>query len=57
VVSIPHGWGHDKNSGLFVAKKYPGVNVNKLLASGPDSVEKLAGMAKLTGAPVSVRKA
>ena len=40
-----------------MAGKYPGVNVNKLIASGPDTLEKFAGMAKLTGLRVSVKKA
>ncbi len=56
VISIPHGWGHDKPSGLSNAKKYPGVNVNLLMASGPESLEKFAGMAKLTGVPVTMEK-
>ena len=57
VVSVPHGWGHDMSSGLKTAKKYPGVNVNKLMASGPGSLEKFAGMAKLTGVRISIKKA
>lgn len=57
VICIPHGWGHDKPSGLSKARQYPGVNVNTLMASGPDALEKFAGMAKLTGVNVEVRKA
>ncbi len=56
VISIPHGWGHDKSSGLSNAKKYPGVNVNLIIASGPESLEKFAGMAKMTGVPVTIEK-
>ncbi len=56
VISIPHGWGHDMKSGLNVAKKYPGVNVNKLFASGPDNLEHFCGMAILTGIPVEIQK-
>ena len=43
-------------SGLTVAKEYPGVNVNRLFASGPDNLEKFAGMAILTGLPVEIQK-
>lgn len=57
VVAIPHGWGHNKPSGYTVAQQYPGVNVNKIMASGPHSIEKFAGMAKLTGVHVTISKA
>lgn len=57
VVSIPHGWGHNKPSGFTVAQQYPGVNVNKIMASGPAALEKFAGMAKLTGVHVTLSKA
>jgi len=57
VVAIPHGWGHDRASALSVAQKYPGVNVNRLIASGPGRLEKFAGMAKMTGVRVSIKKA
>jgi len=56
VVSIPHGWGHRMKSGLKVARKYPGVNVNILAASGPDNLEHCCGMTKLTGIPVDIQK-
>lgn len=56
VISIPHGWGHNKKSGLNTAKKFPGVNVNLLTASGPENLEKMSGMAKLTGIRVDVEK-
>jgi anaerobic selenocysteine-containing dehydrogenase len=56
VVAIPHGWGHDKPSGLTVARRYPGVNVNKITAAGAGNLEKFAGMAKLTGVRVSIKK-
>ena len=57
VVSIPHGWGHQEPSGLSVASAYPGVNVNILLPSGPEAVEKFSGMAHMTGIHVHVSKA
>ncbi len=56
VVSVPHGWGHNMKSGLKVARKYPGVNVNILAASGPDNLEHFCGMTKLTGIPVEIHK-
>jgi anaerobic selenocysteine-containing dehydrogenase len=55
-VAVPHGWGHDRPSGLSVARRYPGVNVNALIASGPETLEKLAGMARLTGVRVRMKK-
>jgi hypothetical protein len=33
------------------------VNVNLLAADGPDRIERLSGMATLTGIPVDVRPA
>jgi formate dehydrogenase len=57
VVAVPHGWGHDGAAGLSIARQYPGLNVNKLTASGPMSLEKFAGMSRLNGLPVSIRKA
>ncbi len=57
VVAVPHGWGHGIKSGLSAAKKRPGVNVNLLLPSGPGTMEKLAGMAKMTGVRVKIEKA
>ncbi len=56
VVCIPHGWGHDKASGLNVARQFPGVNVNRITASGAENLEKFAGMAKLTGIPVEIAR-
>lgn len=56
VVSIPHGWGHALESGLSVAMKHPGVNVNLLTASGVGNLEKFAGMARLTGVRVTVTR-
>lgn len=55
-VALPHGWGH-QSSHLSVAKKTKGVNVNILVADGPDGIDKISGMAHLTGIPVSVVKA
>ncbi|MFK7985682.1 MAG: molybdopterin-dependent oxidoreductase [Sandaracinaceae bacterium] len=56
-VALPHGWGHQKARGLSVASKTRGVNVNLLAASGPDAVDPLSGMSKLTAIAVDVRPA
>ncbi len=52
-VALPHGWGH-QSSGLKVAKKTKGVNVNILAADGPDKIDPVSGMANLTGFYVEV---
>jgi anaerobic selenocysteine-containing dehydrogenase len=56
-VALPHGWGHQHAKGLSVASSTKGVNVNILAADGPENLEPLSGMAKLTGIPVEVEKA
>ncbi len=56
-VALPHGWGHQHAKGLSVASKTRGVNVNILAADGPENLEHLSGMARLTGIPVEVSKA
>ena len=53
-VALPHGWGHQMATGLSVASQTRGVNVNILAADGPDRIERLSGMAHLTGIPVDV---
>lgn len=53
-VALPHGWGHQHATGLSIASKTRGVNVNLLAASGPDRVEKISGMSHLTGFNVTV---
>jgi hypothetical protein len=37
-----------------VANGAGGANVNQLMSSAPEDLEKLAGMARLTGVPVRV---
>jgi anaerobic selenocysteine-containing dehydrogenase len=54
-VALPHGWGH--KGGWQLANKAGGVNVNLLAPSGPDALERLAGMAHLSGIPVRVEPA
>jgi formate dehydrogenase len=56
-VALPHGWGHQMATGLSVASRTRGVNVNILAADGPERLERLSGMAHLTGIPVDVRPA
>jgi len=56
-VALPHGWGHQVAPGLSVASKTSGVNVNLLAADGPDAIEPVSGMARLTGILVEVHPA
>jgi formate dehydrogenase len=56
-VALPHGWGHQHAPGLSVASRTLGVNANLLAADGPDAVEPISGMARLTGIPVEVARA
>jgi anaerobic selenocysteine-containing dehydrogenase len=54
VVSIPHGWGHDRpGAQLGVAARHAGVNSNVL--AEPDRFDPLSGTAVLNGIPVTVR--
>ncbi|GAA2519002.1 molybdopterin oxidoreductase family protein [Streptomyces gobitricini] len=53
VVSIPHGWGHDRpGTRMAVAAGRPGVNVNQLLDG--TRLDPLSGTAVLNGFPVQV---
>lgn len=53
VVSMPHGWGHDKpGTRLSVASSSPGVNTNVL--SPPTFVDEPSGNGVLNGIPVTV---
>jgi anaerobic selenocysteine-containing dehydrogenase len=53
VVSLPHGWGHDKEgTRLSVAREHAGVN-NNLLAD-PYAVDVLSNNAAINGIPVEV---
>jgi anaerobic selenocysteine-containing dehydrogenase len=56
VVSLPHGWGHDRPGiRLSVAARHAGVN-NNLLAPG-ELVDCPSGNAVVNGVPVQVQKA
>jgi anaerobic selenocysteine-containing dehydrogenase len=56
VVSIPHGWGHDRpGAELSVARRHAGVNSNIL--TDDVQVDPLSGTAVLNGVPVQVAPA
>ncbi|MER7110337.1 molybdopterin oxidoreductase family protein [Streptomyces sp. NPDC000229] len=56
VVSLPHGWGHDRpGTRMAVAAARPGVNVNQLLDG--TRLDPLSGTAVLNGFPVHVSPA
>ncbi|MBT2508239.1 molybdopterin oxidoreductase family protein [Streptomyces sp. ISL-98] len=53
VVSLPHGWGHDRPGvRMSVAAATPGVNVNQLLDGS--RLDPLSGTAVLNGFPVEI---
>ncbi|MEU7600189.1 molybdopterin-dependent oxidoreductase [Streptomyces sp. NPDC041003] len=53
VVSLPHGWGHDRaGARLAVASAAPGANVNQLLNG--TRLDRLSGTAVLNGFPVEL---
>ncbi|ULE35079.1 molybdopterin-dependent oxidoreductase [Mycobacterium sp. IDR2000157661] len=56
VVSLPHGWGHDRDgTGQRLAAGQPGVNVNQL--NDGNSLDPLSGTAVLNGIPVDIAPA
>ncbi|MFE4536226.1 molybdopterin oxidoreductase family protein [Streptomyces scopuliridis] len=56
VVSLPHGWGHDRpGTRAAVASARPGVNVNQLLDGS--RLDPLSGTAVLNGFPVELSAA
>ncbi|MFI1439985.1 molybdopterin oxidoreductase family protein [Streptomyces fructofermentans] len=56
VVSLPHGWGHDRpGTRLGHAAVEPGVNVNQLLDGS--LLDPLSGTAVLNGVPIEVAPA
>ena len=57
VVAMSHGWGQKKSYGMETARRFPGVNVNRLAPTGPGSFDPLSGQARLTGLNVSVSQA
>lgn len=56
VVSVPHGWGHDRpGTRMAVARARPGVNVNQLLDGSRR--DPLSGTSVLNGFPVELAPA
>jgi anaerobic selenocysteine-containing dehydrogenase len=56
VVSLPHGWGHDREgTRMDVAAGRPGVNVNQL--NDGRALDPLSGTAVLNGIPVDIAPA
>jgi len=56
VVSVPHGWGHDRAGvQLRVARATPGQSLNDIL--DPARIDELSGTSALTGERVEVRPA
>lgn len=56
VVSLPHGWGHDRGgTGQQLAARRPGVNVNQL--NDGTHLDPLSGTAVLNGIPVDIAPA
>jgi len=56
VVSLPHGWGHDRDGvRLRIARRHPGTSVNDL--TDHERVDPLSGNAALSAVPVTVRPA
>jgi anaerobic selenocysteine-containing dehydrogenase len=54
VVSIPHGWGHDRDGvGWTTARAHAGVSVNDV--TDEQLVDGLSGTAAFNGVPVEVR--
>lgn len=53
VVSIPHGWGHDRSGNqLEVAQQHAGASINDLTDS--QAIDALCGTAAFNGTPVTV---
>ncbi len=56
VVSMPHGWGHDRNGvGLRVAQTHPGTSINDL--TDEMRIDPISGNAVLNTLPVEVAAA
>lgn len=55
VISVPHGWGHNKTGTRWsIAENTPGANVNSL--TDDMIVDELSGNAVLNGVPVTIGK-
>ena len=54
VVSLPHGWGHDRDGArLTIAREHPGVSVNDVTSE--HELDTLSGNAAFNGLPVVLR--
>ncbi|EME19823.1 molybdopterin-containing oxidoreductase family protein [Rhodococcus triatomae] len=56
VVAMTHGWGQGTARGLDVARRHPGVNVNRLAPTGREGYDPLSNQSQLTGINVDVRR-
>lgn len=55
VVSIPHGWGHERaGNHLSVAQQHAGASINDL--TDPLAIDALCGTAAFSGTPVTVER-
>lgn len=55
VVSIPHGWGHDRSGNhLAVAQQHAGASINDL--TDPLAIDALCGTAAFSATPVTVER-
>lgn len=54
VVAMSHGWGQGKSFGMGTARRFAGVNVNRLTPSGRGSFDPLSMQAQLTAINVTV---
>ena len=56
VVSIPHGWGHDRSGNrIEVAQQHAGASINDLTDN--QAIDALCGTAAFNGTPVTVMRA
>lgn len=55
VVAMTHGFGNASTSGMPVAQRRAGVNVNVLTPHGPGAFDPVSCMSQLTAIPVDVR--
>jgi anaerobic selenocysteine-containing dehydrogenase len=54
VVSVPHGWGHDRaGTGQTVAAAHPGASINDVISD--EQIDPLAGTSVLNGQAVSIK--
>jgi len=55
-ISVPHGWGHQQATGLSVARRTTGVNINRIMPDGPESLEPGSGMSHMNGVLAEVER-